>query len=624
MSHSPSNLLTQWARLFVESLAGAGVRRAVVSPGSRSTPLVVALQDSGLFTIDVVLDERCAAFVALGHAKRSGVPSVCVCTSGSAAAHYFPAIVEADASQTPLLLLSADRPPELQENRAPQTIDQNRLYGSKVRAFFDLGVAEALPDALRGAQRKALQAVAATSYPRPGPVHINFPARKPLEPSSAVTPDGALLKQQVSNLLSHTTAFVKPRLEPTAEAMEPLLEAARLAQRPALVLGPMAPHRACDAELLGEFASRSGWPVFCEVTSQARFSSTPHGLTLCDGFDLVFRALAGAKTSSAALARASELTPDLVLQFGDAPVSTAWASAQKRQAGLKRFIVAPHSWADPQNTADALLAVDPNALLYQLVGCVQPASTAWRACCVNANKKAWQAVAREREQGGAAEGETAALGEGPAIAQIGDALQDGDQLLLGNSMPIRLAENFLRGSRKQIPVVSQRGASGIDGWLSLGAGASAAHRGLGGPPGSRTFAIIGDMTFLHDVGGLLSISVQQPDLTVIVLNNGGGRIFEQLPLAGSRPLEAWTTPHDISLHRLAGSYGIPAFRADSAATLAAALKIARKSGPALIELVVPQHSARATYERIVSHLQADLTGVFSSIPPKDCRACGSQ
>lgn len=594
--YQPTNLLSQWARLLIESLCDAGVDRAIISPGSRSTPLVAAVQRCTRMRHQIVVDERCAGFMALGHAKRTGSPALLICTSGTAAAHYFPALIEADLTHTPMLVLSADRPPELQHNGAPQTIEQQQLFGRKVRHFSDLGLAGSDDDSLRALRRKATQAVALTQSPLPGPVHLNFPARKPLEPDfAAVRPaesPEAQLQQRVSDLLATPARFFGSAPVPAEAAVEAVLEHANRCQRPALLLGSTSPSGALDAELLCEFSARSGWPLLAEATSQHRYlkvDSRHRGVAHCDAFDLVYRATPVHP----------QLVPDFVLQLGSTPTSSAWAALTKHHS-MRRVVVSAHGLHDPSNTAVAHLSCDENALLGRLSGCVNPATTTWRGRMLAANQQARLCIAEELTR------EDPEFDEGDAVAILGDALQAGDQLLIGNSLPVRLADTFLRARELRIPVISQRGASGIDGLISVAVGAA---RSAG-----RTYALIGDVSALHDIGGLLALSQTGAEVSLVVLNNGGGRIFEQLPLADDRDapgsLDAWTTPHQIDLSQIGSAYGIPTFRAEGPEALGVALKLSRRTGPNLVEVPVAPQGAAAKYRRLVAELVPRLRQIL--------------
>lgn len=601
-SHSPRNLLTQWARTLILSLCDAGVRHVVISPGSRSTPLVAAVLACPRLTYQLVVDERSAAFVALGRAKLDGVPTLVLCTSGSAVAHYFPAVVEACESCVPLLILSADRPPELQGNRSAQTIDQLHIFGNKVRGFFDAGMADPNPAALLGLRRKAVQAFALSQFPKAGPVHINFPARKPLEPDRQrlrdADSDEARLERQVSDVLKvvPTERCTISRV-PTQASLDSLVRAAKHAKRPALLLGPQDPWRALAPDILSEFAARSGWPVLCEITSQARFSSAKLGATVCDGFDLLARACIEPGPRGLGPDRALGFVPDFVLQFGQPPTSSAWARLEQTHE-MQRFVISDDAWSDPSNRATAVLSADPDILLSRLCGVVEPASAEWRDRMLNANQRVWQIVSAYLKRG-------PNLDEAVAIHTVAQSLAAGDVLLLGNSLPIRIADTVMRSRPEPVRVVSQRGANGIDGLISLAVGTASKLESR-----AHLTAIIGDISFLHDVGGLLAMNGSGPDtklnLTLVALNNGGGRIFEQLPLADLGGIDPWTTPHRLELAQIGAAYGVSSYRAESADALRLALRAARDAQPSLVEAVLEPHGARSLYPSLVDELVAAL------------------
>ncbi|HEY3233396.1 MAG TPA: 2-succinyl-5-enolpyruvyl-6-hydroxy-3-cyclohexene-1-carboxylic-acid synthase, partial [Polyangiaceae bacterium] len=288
---TPLNLQDQWARLLISSLKAAGVEHVNVTPGSRSTPWTwAALQQPGL-CCHLHIDERSAAFFALGQAKATGAPSLLICTSGSAVANYFPAVIEANASRTPLLVLSADRPFELQGVDAPQTIDQTKLFGSHCRRYLDLGVPSARHSALRALARTAVQAVHATQYPEPGPVQLNARASKPLEPQSAEGELASSLEREVETLvLAGPTRASTPTAQADVAAIRRCAESAVAAARGLILCGPEPMASQKHAGPLWEFASATGFLVLCEAASQRRFA-VPQGFPdaqVCDGFPTLF------------------------------------------------------------------------------------------------------------------------------------------------------------------------------------------------------------------------------------------------------------------------------------------------------------------------------------------------
>lgn len=565
-----------WARTLVASLYDAGATHFVVSPGSRSTPLVAALQALGI-TPDLVTDERSAAFLALGRGKLRDVPSVLICTSGSAPFHYFPAVVEADESRTPLIIVSADRPPELQGNRAFQTTEQRHLFGSRVRWSDDLGVAEASDAALLGLRRKAAQAVALSLGPIPGAVHLNAPFRKPLEPDGANLPVERAVRAHP--IRRHLPAVSSP--SPRAlSAVAELFEAAR---RPVLVVGPHAPPRAPDPAALRAFLERTRWPLFAEATSNVRESSP--------GFDLVLRALSRPN----ARGRFSDYCPDAVLQIGNVPTSASWLEAAR---GLPRAVLSDTDLPDPTNSARILAGGSPGAWLPLLGERVNACSPDFVERWQRADNLA-DALAREL-CGGV---EQTFEHEGQPVRALADSLASDDLLIVGNSLPVRLLDTF---ARVRVDCLSQRGHNGIDGLVAGAVGAAGAHPG-------RSVLLLGDVSLLHDVGSLKCVNELSPRLTVVVLNNQGGRLFEQLPIATSgTDLTPWLTPHQYDLSRIAAGFGISNCRVDHAAALGRALSKARASGlPALIEVLVPPSGTGSAYrtltERVAAALEAEPT-----------------
>ncbi len=582
----PPDLLTEWARLLLGSLRRAGVRDVVLSPGSRNTPFTwAALREDGL-RCRTIIDERSAAFFAVGHAKMTGRPVLLVCTSGSAAANYFPAVVEAHESGTPLLLLTADRPLELQQAAAPQTIDQVRLYGGFARGYFELGTPDPQPAMLRAVCRIAAQAVAATLSPVPGPVQVNARARKPLEPLAGQGDDARSLAAEVDRLLpSGPAIYDAPPAAPPAGILA-LAAACRRARRGLVVCGPDTPWRAASACDVAALARATGFPVVAEPASQQRFGplASDDGVALIDAF-----------TALLASPRFRDGTgPDLIIQLGRPSTAAEWNGYLKRWDDAERWVIAPDGWPDPRGSATGWIrsgvgeaaravaealaadgdsgggsgapAVADGRLETESAGsdggagtAPGDARTAWRERLLRANDVARAVIAESLE---------GAFTEAAAVRAIADAVPRGGILALGNSLPIREAGIFAPAADRGITVWSQRGANGIDGVVSGAAGAAAAT-------GRPTTLILGDVSFTHDVGGLAAARDLDAPLTVVVLNNGGGRIFERLPiaglLAGDDDFLAWLTPPGIDVAAAARAFGAAFVRVKDAGGLARAL-----------------------------------------------------
>lgn len=613
---NPPNLLTEWARLLMASLRAAGVEDVVLSPGSRSTPFTwAALRDPGL-RCRTIVDERSAAFFAVGQARMSGRATLLVCTSGSAAANYFPAVVEAAESATPLLLLTADRPFELQHAAAPQTIDQTRLFGDYARRYFELGMPDPEPAMLGALQRMAAQAVLASRAPLPGPVHLNARARKPLEPvvkglepagtgpaSGAAGAEAGRLRETVEDLVRRGPSRASATTPiPDAAAVQALAAACRSARRGIIVCGPAAPWQAADAEATAELVRATGFAFVPEAASQQRFPERAENDRHATG-DLPRDHVIDAFPTLLASERFRDTRePDLILQIGRPPTASAWDHYLRRWPA-ERFALWPYGWADPWSSATAVIQGDPTATIRALLTALPgeedaagPATgrAAWLDGLRRANDIAWSATDAVLRDG---------YTEGAAVRAAFDAIPAGGVLALGNSLPIRHGDSFLRAAPRGISVWSQRGANGIDGLVSGAAGAAASGR--------PTTLLIGDVSFLHDMGGLYAAREAGGPLTIVILNNGGGRIFEQLPIAGTAgaAFSAWLTPPRVDFAAVTAAFGIPHARCESLDALTGALAEGHDGagGPRVVEAVLPDSATTAPRQEILRRIDARLS-----------------
>jgi 2-succinyl-5-enolpyruvyl-6-hydroxy-3-cyclohexene-1-carboxylate synthase len=590
-----SALLTEWARLLVGSLRRAGLREVVLSPGSRSTPFTwAALQEPGL-SCRSIIDERSAAFYALGHARITGEPVLLVCTSGSAAANYYPAVVEAAESGTPLLVLTADRPLELQQAAAPQTIDQVRLYGHHARAFFDLGTPDPDPRMLRAIPRIAAQALRATRAPIPGPVHLNARARKPLEPRGPESPEDHAIHDLVRGLLDRTPAVHVPRAHPDPDAIAATADACVSARRGLIVCGPAAAPDAPRPGAVTALARASGFPVVAEAASQIRFADAD-GLSL-DTFPALLEVPGFIEGHR----------PDLVLQVGRPPTASAWHAAMDRWEDVDLRILARSGWPDPWGRATAVVAGDLDASLMELARALEdePVDGPGEDGGRHGERADWRDRLLELDRRGRALTDAALDGpfsEGAAVRAVVDALPRGAVLALGNSLPIREVDRFVPPGDRGLTVWSQRGANGIDGLVSGAAGAAAAA-------GRPTTLLLGDVSFAHDIGGLRTLRALPAPLTVVVLDNGGGRIFERLPIAGTLAddpaLEAWLTPPGVDVEAATAAFGLPFARADDRVSLAAGLATLRDTG-GVLQVVIPDEGTTRHQDALRRRLAAEL------------------
>jgi 2-succinyl-5-enolpyruvyl-6-hydroxy-3-cyclohexene-1-carboxylate synthase len=547
----PANRNTALASALVEELARCGVRRAAVSPGSRSTPLALALWRQPSIDVEVILDERSAGFFALGTALATGVPAAVLCTSGSAAANLHPAVVEADEAGVPLIVLTADRPPELRDIGAGQTIDQLKLYGDSPRWFCDVGTHEADDAGLLHLRAVGCRAYAAASGdPRPGPVHLNLAWREPLAP---IPVDGDVTATDPLALEGRGERPLNAVTSAPAQPEEALLDelAERLGASPrGLIVAGRQSHRALAAAAT-ELAFASGYPILAEPTSQLRRG--PHERSLVvSSYDLIARE------------RPAELTPELIVRVGDMPTSKALRQWLGAIPGLEQIVVDPVAdWREPTRTAGMIVRADPGPTLGQLarrLGDSNVGHADWSQAWLQADAAAAAAVSEQL-------GAVSELSEPGAWLALGGVLRDGDQVFAASSMPVRDLEAFLPGGPEQVTFHSNRGANGIDGLVSTASGLAAAG-------GGRTWAVLGDLALAHDMGGLAAAR-SVPGLRLLVLDNGGGGIFHFLPVADAVTDEEFEallgTPSGLDLARAAELYGLSADVVETPAELDAAL-----------------------------------------------------
>jgi 2-succinyl-5-enolpyruvyl-6-hydroxy-3-cyclohexene-1-carboxylate synthase len=476
-----------WARAFVDELARAGVRDVVVSPGSRSTPLVLAFAQDGRFRVRVHLDERSGAFFALGIGKASRRPAVMVTTSGTAAANVFPAVVEAAQSDTPLLVLTADRPHRLRGADANQTIRQTELYGNNVRAFFETAAPSADGPALRHLRSVAVQAVlSAQEVPR-GPVHLNIPFEKPLEPAT----DSEIEAFTEANPMAFAgredgLPFVRTvprRRSPTPEDVSLLVGLARGAGQGVIVAGPAADPSDLGAAVL-RLGSTTGYPVIADPLSGARFRAGASA-TVVEAADLVLRE----KDVREAL------TPDLVIRVGSSPTSAAVQGWLEHHDGVRHIVIDDGSrWKDHGAVATDYLRCDAAELLANAAGELsRVVDPDWHRLWTDADQAAVEVLKGVGVQVGDGLGD---LHEGDVLAGVAASVPTGASVFVSSSMPIRDLDAFGSCRDDVVHVFGNRGASGIDGIVSTAFGVAAASAG-------PTVCVLGDIALFHDLNGLL-------------------------------------------------------------------------------------------------------------------------
>ncbi|WP_437802233.1 2-succinyl-5-enolpyruvyl-6-hydroxy-3-cyclohexene-1-carboxylic-acid synthase [Sorangium sp. So ce693] len=598
-----SNLHSAWAQLFVRALAQAGVRDVVLCPGSRSTPLAIAAMESEEVRCQSVVDERAAAFFALGQARVTGRPSVFVCTSGTAGAHALPAIIEAHQSFTPFIAITADRPWELADAAASQTIDQTKLFGDHVRHFAELGLPDPSPLAMRAAARIAAQAVTRALSPTPGPVHINARFRKPLEPVDAAGPEPWQAEWEAL-MRRGGTRVVSARAGVDGRAIEEIAARCARAERGLIVCGP-AQSREDDARARRAVLALSratGFPVLAEGTSQICFGGLAEGVVMPASFDSFLRAPEFRAANA----------PDLILELGAPPTSAGYATYIAEHASARRVVVSSHGWNDPTSAAAALVMGEPVEVCEALA-----ARLAGAALSLGRGRRDWAATFARAGEIAAAHAARACAGdeltEGAVARMVACACPAGSLLAIGNSMPVRDLDTYCPPSARALRVLHQRGASGIDGLVSGAAGARVAAA-------APVTLMLGDLSLLHDLTGLLLAAKAAGDgrapLVIVVVQNDGGRIFEHLPIArrGAELLErCFTMPQHLDFAPAAAMFGLGYERAGTAGDLARALAAAyQRMGATLIEAVVPPHDGAARVARLWSDVRRDVAALVSA------------
>jgi 2-succinyl-5-enolpyruvyl-6-hydroxy-3-cyclohexene-1-carboxylate synthase len=503
------------------------------------------------------VDERSGGFFALGLAQQTGLPAVVLTTSGTAGANLHPAVAEAAEARVPLIVLTADRPPELRGRGAGQTIDQLKLYGSAVRWFCELGVARADDTGLLHYRSAGARAVAESRGRPPGPVHLNVAMTEPLAPDpvaadvTATTPLARDGRPQGRAL----TAVPPAAAEPSEELVSAFADLVSECDRGLIIAGRQ--RDAALAPTVAALARACGYPVLAEPTSQLRCG--PHDRELvAAAYDLVFRELPG------------ELAPELVIRVGDMVTSKPLRTWLAGNPACRQVVIDPDgAWNEPTATADLIARADPAALMSVFAEQLTPRSErGWQ--------ERWLAASAAAEQ--AVDSYLAGLGDElfePRVHRdLAALLPAGSTVFVASSMPVRDLESFLPSTGRPVRFLANRGANGIDGLVSSGLGAAAA---AGGP----TFVLTGDLGLYHDMNGLLAVRRLGVEATIVVMNNGGGGIFDFLPIARHR--EGWEelfgTPTGLDLAKVAGLYEMPFTRVASYTDLPGAL-----AGPGLVEI----------------------------------------
>ncbi len=593
------NLLA--AGVLIDELVRCGVRALCLSPGSRSAPIALAAHADDRIEVTVHTDERCAGFFALGLARASGRPVALSCTSGSAGANYLPAVIEASHSRVPLVVLTADRPPELLDCGAPQTMNQHGLFGGHVR--FAQAIPEPRPDAgwLRWLRTRVDRAVEAATGANAGPVHLDLHLSGPL--SAAVVEGDVPAGLDASDPVGvHGRPDGRP-LSPWTPSLPtvPRRSLNRIgallanAARPVIVAGPGAVHDLDGYEAVIGLARLLGAPILADPLSRLR---TGGGLPVISGYDAFLRAPEIAEA----------LMPDVVLHLGRTPTCKhTWEWLQRHRAVERICVDSSPEREDPSLSGTEYVRAEAGWVAAALAPRIRKSATGtdWLRVWADADRAV--AAARADALRDAPTGFEATLIEALAAAMPGDA-----RLVVASSMPIRQLDAFWAGGPQQ--VLANRGVNGIDGLVSTAFGTAAAD------PARPTWAVIGDLALLHDAGGLMAAPRLGVGLVLVVINNGGGGIFSYLPLAATAAGEPggafeplFTTPHTTDFAGAAQMFGLSHVRPTNAAELAEALTWV-PGRTKLVELTVDRDDSVARHRRFWAQVAESVGPIVSDAP----------
>jgi len=571
------NVNTLWAETLVEELAAGGVDAVCVSPGSRSTPLTVAVANHPEIRVYSHLDERSSAFFALGRAKRTGTPTPLICTSGTAAANFHPAVIEASQSNVPMLLLTADRPPELTDSGANQTVDQEKLYGDAVQWYRDMPEPEAEPRKVRLLRTTMGRALAAATGSDAGPVHLNCRFRKPLEPTPVAEdqPGGVPDDWAGGDRLAATGRdgpFLRPSQGrptlPSAE-LDRVARAVGAADRGLVVAGPTDDGLTTDA--LEALTAATGFPVLADPLSNCRFGDHVDSVLVCGGYDAYLGTAASGDWPD----------PDVVVRFGASPTSKPLRH-YLRDADCRQVVVAPSGdWPEAEFTASDLLVADSDATARGLAERVtEGCEPGWTERFARAERRHWETV------------ESALVGqywEGGVLADVSRLAPDPATVFVSNSMPVRDLDRFARPRPASLTVLGNRGASGIDGITSTALGAGSATD-------EPLVLVTGDLAYYHDMNGLLALGRCDVDATIVLIDNDGGGIFHMLPIEDHESFESqFKTPHGLDFGPTGELYDLSFRRVTDRADLVDAFEAAvSREGTQVLSV---QFDAAGSHER---------------------------
>jgi 2-succinyl-5-enolpyruvyl-6-hydroxy-3-cyclohexene-1-carboxylate synthase len=523
--------LTDYLNSFINELIDSGVSHVVISPGSRSTPMALLMVEHPDIDCTIHIDERSAAFFALGIAKTTLNAVALLCTSGTAAANYYPAIIEATLSRVPLVVITADRPHELRDVGAPQTIDQINLYGNHVKWFVEMALPENTPSMLQYVKKAATRAVMTAEKAPAGPVHLNFPFRDPLVPKMDLENKDHFTSEK--KLLS----FYQGKKTLDLSAFDSIASLLSRQLKGIIVCGYMDDEN-FKKEVIA-FSKKTGFPILADPLSGLRtapYYTDDDVITTYDSFlrseEIV-----------------NKLDVELIVRFGPMPVSKALTLYIKSLKTATQLVIdGGGGWRDPLSMHASMIYCDENEFCRQILERIESKPDLnW--------KKRWISLEKQTKALISTISDVEELDEGKLFYKLSEWLPEHSTMFVGNSMPIRDLDTFFLKSEKRIRLIANRGANGIDGVVSTALG--------GALVSTPFFLVIGDLSFFHDLNGLLAAKLRKLDVTIVLLNNNGGGIFSYLPQA-NEPKHFETlfgTPIDLDYSHAAKLYGAEFIRA---------------------------------------------------------------
>ena len=579
-----SNLNSLWASLLVEELVRNGIDYFCLAPGSRCTPLTVAVASNPNTTESLHYDERGLAFHALGYGRATRRPAVVVTTSGTAAANLMPAVIEASMERIPLLLLTGDRPPELRDTTANQTIDQVKIFGDYVRWFVDLPCPN----------RRISPTFVLTTFDQAihrchgatgGPVHINCMFREPLVPESQGEDFTGYLKPisgWAENKLPYTE-YIAPERSTGAETLERLSNVLKRTERGLVVIGGISDHKAHP--VLDALIKKLNWPVCADITSGFRLGDCS-GLIVI-GSDVLARNQAFSKTH----------VPEVVLHLGGRIVSKHVGTFLHKSKPSEYILISDNPKRhDPLHEVTLKIEADIASVCFALTKRLDsqqttPYLSSWQEKMHSA-RKVFQVFADHESK----------LSE-PVVAHlVSQNILPDHGLFLANSMPVRDMDSFAGSNGALVPVGANRGASGIDGTIATATGFAAGFK-------RPVTLLIGDIAFLHDLNSLNYLSNSKYPITAIVINNNGGGIFSHLPIACFEQFfeRYFVTPHDLTFEKAAGMYGLSYYHPETRQEFVSCYKKAIESrNSTIVEVTIDRKTNHALYTQLITDMHGAM------------------